>query len=117
MAARSALAAGRLILDSPTPEVERKGRADYVTAVDRRAEEAVRDVLAKETPELTVVGEELGGEAATDYWLVDPIDGTTNYIHRFPAVGVSVALVSHGLPVAGAVHAPYLATTWTAARG
>jgi myo-inositol-1(or 4)-monophosphatase len=117
VAARSALAAGRLILDSPAPEVERKARADYVTEVDRRAEEAVRDVLRTETPDIAVVGEELGGTAAADYWLVDPIDGTTNYIHRFPAVGVSVALVSGGHPVAGAVHAPYLSTTWTAARG
>jgi myo-inositol-1(or 4)-monophosphatase len=117
LAARAALAAGRVILDSPTPEVERKGRADYVTEVDRRAEETVRDVLGKDAPDLAVVGEELGGQVAAEYWLVDPLDGTTNFIHGFPAVGVSVALVSSGRPVAGAVHAPYLGTTWTAARG
>jgi myo-inositol-1(or 4)-monophosphatase len=64
-----------------------------------------------------VVGEELGGQQATQYWLVDPVDGTTNFLHRFPAVGVSVAFVSDGRPAAGAVHAPYLGTTWTAARG
>jgi myo-inositol-1(or 4)-monophosphatase len=116
VAARAALAAGRVILDSPVPKAERKGRADYVTEVDRRAEEAVRDVLGKETPDLPVVGEELGGDAAKEYWLVDPIDGTTNFIHGFPAVGVSVAFVSEGRPEAGAVHAPYLGTTWTAAR-
>jgi len=117
VAARAALAAGRVILDSPVPEAELKGHADYVTEVDRRAEEAVRDVLAKETPGLGVIGEELGGDEASEYWLVDPLDGTTNYIHRFPAVGVSVALISGGRPAAGAVHAPYLGTTWTAARG
>ncbi|MGH2693117.1 MAG: inositol monophosphatase family protein [Actinomycetota bacterium] len=117
VAARAALAAGRVILDSPMPEAERKGRADYVTAVDRRAEEAVREVLGKETPGLSVVGEELGGHETDEYWLVDPLDGTTNFLHRFPAVGVSVALVAGGRPTAAAVHAPYLATTWTAARG
>jgi myo-inositol-1(or 4)-monophosphatase len=74
-------------------------------------------VLEKETPGVAVVGEELGGRDAHDYWLVDPIDGTVNFLHRFPAVGVSVAMVSGGVPVAGAVHAPYLGTTWTAARG
>ena len=99
------------------PEAESKGHADYVTAVDRRAEEAVREILAKETPGVGVVGEELGGEQAAEYWLVDPIDGTTNFLHRFPAVGVSVAFVSGGRPAAGSVHAPYLGNTWTAARG
>jgi myo-inositol-1(or 4)-monophosphatase len=117
ISARAALAAGRVILDSPMPERELKGYGDYVTEADRRAERAVREVLAKEAPDISVVGEELGGREAGEYWLVDPIDGTVNFLHRFPAVGVSVALVSSGAPVAGAVHAPYLETTWTAARG
>jgi myo-inositol-1(or 4)-monophosphatase len=117
VAARAALAAGRVILDAPMPEAERKGRADYVTEVDRLAEEAVREVLEKESPGVQVLGEELGGAEATAYWLVDPLDGTTNFLHRFPAVGVSVAFVSDGRPKAGAVHAPYLSTTWTAALG
>lgn len=116
VAARAALAAGRVILDAPIPAAERKGRADYVTEVDRRAEQAVRDVLEKETPGVQVLGEELGGTEADAYWLVDPLDGTTNFLHRFPAVGVSVAFVTDGRPNAGAVHAPYLSTTWTAAR-
>lgn len=117
MAARAALAAGEVILGSPMPEAELKGHADYVTEVDRRAEQAIRDVMGRETPGLGVVGEEMGGDEATDYWLVDPLDGTTNFLHRFPAVGVSVALISGSRPVAGAVHAPYLGATWTAARG
>ena len=116
VAARAALAAGRVILESPMPEAEKKGRADYVTEVDRRAEEAVRDLLDREAPGIGVVGEELGGHTSSEYWLVDPIDGTVNFLHRFPAVGVSVALVGNGRPLAGAVHAPYLGTTWTAAR-
>ena len=113
----AALAAGRVILDSAMPEAERKGRADYVTEVDRRAEETVRDLLGRETPGVRVVGEEFGGDPAPEYWLVDPLDGTVNFLHRFPAVGVSVALVRRGVPLAGTVHAPFLHTTWTAARG
>ena len=49
--------------------------------------------------------------------MVDPLDGTVNFLHGFWAVGVSVALVEEGRPVAGAVHAPFLGTTWTASRG
>lgn len=117
VAARAALAAGRVILESPPPKAELKGRADYVTEVDRAAEQAIRAVLGKETADIPVVGEEMGGKAAAAYWLADPVDGTVNFLHRFPAVGVSVALVTDGRPAAGAVHAPYLGTTWTAARG
>ena len=117
LAGRAAEAAGRVILEAPPPRPELKGRADYVTEVDRRAEETIRDLLGRETPEIPVVGEEFGGRATSEYWLVDPLDGTVNFLHRFPAVGVSVALVAGGSPVAGAVHAPYLNNTWTAARG
>jgi myo-inositol-1(or 4)-monophosphatase len=116
VAARAAGAAGGVILAREPAEVSLKGRADYVTEVDRAAEEAARAVLARETPGIPVVGEELGGTGATQHWLVDPLDGTVNFLHRFPVVAVSVALVSEGLPVAGAVHAPYLETTFTAAR-
>ena len=95
-------------------DVGLKGRADYVTDVDRAAEEAIREVLTGSG--ITVVGEELGGQEAARYWLVDPVDGTVNLVHGFPAVGVSVCLVMEGRPAAGAVHAPFLGTTWSAAR-
>jgi myo-inositol-1(or 4)-monophosphatase len=117
VAARAAGAAGRVILASEAPEAELKGRADYVTEVDREAERAARRVLGAETPKVPVVGEELGGQDAGRHWLVDPVDGTVNFLHRFPLVGVSVALIEDGRPVAGAVHGPYLDTTFTAARG
>jgi myo-inositol-1(or 4)-monophosphatase len=102
---------------SEVPEPELKGHADYVTEVDRAAEAAIRAVLGQEGPGIPVLGEELGGREADRYWLVDPLDGTVNFVHGFPVVGVSVALVEEGRPVAGAVHAPYLDTTFTAARG
>ncbi len=89
---------------------------DYVTEVDLASERAIRELLGQETPGIAVLGEEGGGEETDRYWLVDPLDGTVNFIHGFWAVGVSVALVEEGRPVAGAVHAPLLGTTWTASR-
>jgi myo-inositol-1(or 4)-monophosphatase len=88
-----------------------------VTAVDHESEEAIAAFLGSATPSVPVVGEEGGGTRAERYWLVDPLDGTTNFLHGFPAVGVSVALVEDGRPLAGAVHAPLLGQTWTAGRG
>lgn len=117
VAARGAVAAGRIILSSEPPAPELKGRADYVTEVDRAAEEAVRSVLAAETPDVPVVGEELGGRETDQFWLVDPLDGTVNFLLGLPIVAVSVALVRDGRPAAGAVHGPYLDTTFSAARG
>jgi myo-inositol-1(or 4)-monophosphatase len=64
-----------------------------------------------------VFGEERGGARADLGWLVDPLDGTANFLHRFPVVGVSVALVAEGRPVVGVVHAPLLGDTFTAVRG
>jgi myo-inositol-1(or 4)-monophosphatase len=100
-----------------TGAVEEKGAGDYVTQVDRAAEEAIIAVLLEKAPDIPVVGEERGGSRGERYWLVDPLDGTTNFVHGFPVVGVSVALVERGRPTAGAVHAPFLETTFTAARG
>jgi myo-inositol-1(or 4)-monophosphatase len=96
--------------------VDVKGAGDYVTDVDRRSEHAIATFLEGATG-VPVVGEERGGEAVERYWLVDPLDGTTNFVHGFWAVGVSVALVEGGRPTAGAVHAPSLGQTWVAARG
>ena len=80
-------------LDQPT-EFFFKGDSDPVTEVDHRSERAILDVLSRHCPEDPVVREESGGELPDGgrVWLVDPIDGTTNFIRGFPWVGVSVAL-------------------------
>lgn len=122
VAERAALAGGAVIRRAGlagwgAPDV--KGAAgDYVTAVDRESEQVVASFLAQETG-IPVIGEEGwgAGETGGRYWLVDPLDGTTNFVHGFAAVGVSVALVEDGLPVAGAIHAPFLGETWSAAVG
>ena len=84
--------------------------------MDRESERAITAVLRDAAPGIPVVGEESGGEAGRRWWVVDPLDGTTNFLHRFPAVGVSVALVEDDEPVVGVVHAPFLGETYRGAR-
>jgi myo-inositol-1(or 4)-monophosphatase len=117
LAEQAATAGGRLVRDSrgQVPP-ERKGQGDYVTEVDRQSERVISAFLRERTG-IPVVGEESGGEPRERYWLVDPLDGTTNFLHDFPAVGVSIALVQEARPVVAAVHAPFLDETWSAAHG
>lgn len=96
---------------------ETKGPGDYVTAVDRESEAVVVRILRSVFPEHSVLAEETGGGVADSGWVVDPLDGTTNFSRGFPMVGVSVALLEQGQPVVGAVHAPFLGFTFTAAAG
>jgi myo-inositol-1(or 4)-monophosphatase len=90
---------------------------DWVTEVDLASEAAIVELLAEATPGIPVVGEESGGHQGGRHWLVDPLDGTTNFVHGFSAVGVSVALVEDGVPVAGAVAAPLLGEMYWGSRG
>jgi myo-inositol-1(or 4)-monophosphatase len=118
VAAQAARVGSRTILgarrDGPVAD---KGAGDYVTDVDRASELAIGGFLLASIPGIPVVGEERGGVAGERYWLVDPLDGTTNFVHGFPIVAVSVALIQEGRPVAGAVAAPFLGECYVAARG
>ncbi len=116
-AAQAAAAVIRARWGSEAAAAERKGRADYVTAVDREAEAAAVAELQRRTPDVPVLAEEGGGVPADRMWVVDPVDGTTNLVRGFPEVGVSVALIELGRPVAGAVAAPQLGELWSAASG
>ncbi|MCJ7832371.1 MAG: inositol monophosphatase, partial [Actinobacteria bacterium] len=94
-----------------------KGEGDYVTEVDHAAEALISQMLTSDFPDIPIQAEEGGGSASERYWCVDPLDGTTNFIHGFPAVGVSIALIEDGRPTVGVVHAPFLAQTYVAQRG
>lgn len=98
--------------------VEHKGVIDLVTEADRAAEDAVLAVLARLAPGVPVLAEEAGGawEASTR-WIVDPLDGTTNFVHGLPHFAVSVALEQQGELIAGCVLDPSREEEWAAGRG
>jgi myo-inositol-1(or 4)-monophosphatase len=100
-----------------TAGVVSKAPGDYVSEVDLQSEETIRAALERDAPGIPFFGEEGGGSKGDLRWVVDPLDGTANFLHGFPVVGVSVALVEAGRPVVGAVHAPMLDETYTAVRG
>ncbi|HVW31659.1 MAG TPA: inositol monophosphatase family protein [Acidimicrobiia bacterium] len=120
LAERAARLGGRVVEEHfgrMAAEVQAKAPGDYVSEVDLASEAAIREVLEREAPGVAFFGEEGGGTRGDLGWVVDPLDGTANFLHGFPVVGVSVALVEGGRPVAGAVHAPLLGETYTAVRG
>jgi myo-inositol-1(or 4)-monophosphatase len=90
---------------------------DYVTEVDRASEAAILEVLRAEAGDVAILAEEGGGETADRFWAVDPLDGTTNFLHGYPVVGVSVGFVHRGRAVLGVVEAPLLGTTHLGAEG
>ena len=95
-----------------------KGSRDFVTEVDRRAEHIIADLLHRETPKGHIVGEELSPEVVTDglVWIVDPLDGTTNFLHDYPCYAVSIAAAMDGVLEAAVVHHVPRNETYTAAR-
>ncbi|NPA32649.1 MAG: inositol monophosphatase [Aquificae bacterium] len=99
--------------------VEEKGEKDFVSFVDRESERRIKELILKYFPEHEVVGEEGGkeGKESPFKWFVDPLDGTKNYINRFPIFAVSVGLVYETEPIAGAVYLPYFDTLYWAGKG
>jgi myo-inositol-1(or 4)-monophosphatase len=96
-----------------------KGSRDFVTEVDRTAERLIADILLAAEPGSRIVGEELSPDVVRDglVWIVDPLDGTTNFLHDFPAYAVSIgAAVDGELEAAVVVHVPRH-EIYTAARG
>lgn len=90
-------------------QVSLKGPANFVTAADRRAEEILHEELMKARPGYSFLGEESGLREGTDkthIWVVDPLDGTTNFLHGIPHFCISIALVREGKPVAALIHNP-----------
>jgi myo-inositol-1(or 4)-monophosphatase len=100
--------------------VEFKGAVNPVTAADTSAEALIRRHLHRAFPDHLTLGEEEGGAdwRATEgpLWVVDPIDGTANFAHGFPHVGISLALLVRGEPVVGVSHDPLLGETFAAYR-
>jgi len=101
-------------------QVSLKGPGDYVSQADRKAEEIIYNELSRARPGYSFLMEERGEVAGDDgqhRWLVDPLDGTTNFLHGIPIFSVSIALERQGQLVAGVIFNPAMDELYTAERG
>jgi histidinol-phosphatase len=99
--------------------VDTKPDLTPVTDADRAVEAALREALGRERPDDSVVGEEFGGTTTFSgrQWIIDPIDGTKNFVRGVPVWASLIALLDDGVPTVGVVSAPALHRRWWAARG
>jgi histidinol-phosphatase len=99
--------------------IETKPDLTPVTDADRSAEELLRDLLAEHRPDDAVLGEEYGGTAAFEgrQWVLDPIDGTKNFVRGVPVWSTLIALLQDGVPAVGVVSAPAMQRRWWAGTG
>ncbi len=120
-AIRVAQDAGRLLRDrlGTTIDIGHKGAINIVTDVDLASEWLIREAIATHYPRHEVLAEEGGlAESTSDYrWIVDPLDGTTNYAHGYPIFCVSIALEYKGETILGVVYDPMREEVFTAERG
>lgn len=99
--------------------VDTKPDLTPVTDADRAVEVALRDALARDRPDDDVLGEEFGGSATFSgrQWVIDPIDGTENFVRGVPVWATLIALLEDGVPILGVISAPALHRRWWATRG
>ncbi|MFN2448838.1 MAG: inositol monophosphatase family protein [Candidatus Baltobacteraceae bacterium] len=121
-AVAAARRAGALLLEQlhRPLHIEEKGRrADLVTAADRQSERLIVETLLEAFPQAAILGEEGAAVpgSSDERWIVDPLDGTTNYAHGYPFFCVSIAYERAGIIEAGVVYAPLLKECFTAVRG
>jgi len=124
MAIRAARAAGDVIVRSlgrvDPHKISPKGRNDFVSEVDRQAEREIIYILQKAYPGHGFLAEEngrLGSQNDEFVWVIDPLDGTTNFLHSFPQFAVSIALMQRGRLEAGVIYDPLRQELFTAKRG
>ena len=130
VAVRAARAAGRVItraaIDIDAVKVARKQRNDFVTEVDRAAEAIIVQTLRQAYPDHAFLGEESGHQPgrvdappaeAENIWIIDPLDGTTNFIHGLPQYCVSIALMQRGQVTQAVVYDPNRDELYTASKG
>ena len=126
IAVRAARRAGAIInraaRDVDLLSVTRKRHNDFVTEVDKAAEQAVIEILHRAYPDHAILAEESGATAGqadgSEYtWIIDPLDGTTNFIHGFPQYAVSIGLKHKGVLAQGVVYDPTKNELFTATRG
>lgn len=122
IAVKAARKAGSLILRHMDRlsgvSVTQKGRNDFVSEVDRQAEDEIVAILRKAYPGHSILAEESGASGGDEFqWIIDPLDGTTNYLHGFPQFAVSIALSNRGRLEQGVIYDPLREELFTASRG
>ena len=99
-------------------KVEHKSYNDFVSEVDRAAENAILEVILDAYPNHAILAEESGPQGESEYlWIIDPLDGTTNFLHGFPQYSVSIALSQKGVITQAVVYDPVHNDLYTATRG
>ena len=122
IAVKAARRAGNLIYRSADRidhlAVARKSHADFVSEVDRAAEQTIIQTLLEAYPGHAILAEESGGQGDSEYlWIIDPLDGTTNFLHGLPQFAVSIALQHRGVLTQAVVYDPTKNELFTATRG
>ncbi len=122
IAIRAAHSAGdyisRQVNNIPNLEIESKDTNDFVTQVDRNAEHKIIETLLKAYPDHSILAEESGAQGDSEYqWIIDPLDGTTNFLHGFPHFAVSIALAHKGRLEQAVIYDPMKQELFSASRG
>jgi myo-inositol-1(or 4)-monophosphatase len=122
IAVKAARRAGKVILRNMAQvdrlTVESKGRNDFVSEVDRHAEGEIISVIRSAYPDHSILAEESGRQAGNDYvWIIDPLDGTTNFLHGYPQFAVSIGLYYQNRATQAVVFDPLRDELFTASRG
>jgi myo-inositol-1(or 4)-monophosphatase len=121
VAIKAARAAGKLLRDQlgAPRQIRHKGAIDLVTEMDHQAEELISEMLRAAFPTYGLLAEEGGARFVSEQaqWVVDPLDGTTNYAHGYPFFAVSIALEKEGRLMVGVVYNPVLDELFAAERG
>ncbi len=122
IAVRAARQAGNIIARSfphvDSLSVDTKSRNDFVSDVDRLAEQEIINTIHKAYPDHAILAEESGSSGDSEYvWIIDPLDGTTNFLHGFPQFAVSIALSFRGKLDQAVVYDPISQDLYTASRG
>ena len=122
IAVKAARRAGNLIHRSADKidhlTIAKKSHADFVSEVDRAAEQTIIQTLLEAYPDHAILAEESGGQGDSEYlWIIDPLDGTTNFLHGFPQFAVSIALQHKGVMTQAVIYDPVKNELFTATRG
>ncbi len=122
IAVAAARAAGNFIMRNleraDQLQITRKGRSDFASEVDRGAEAEIIHIIRKAYPDHAVLAEEGGADGQHDFlWIIDPLDGTTNFLHRFPHFAVSIGVQHKGVLSHAVIYAPCTQDLYVANRG